>query len=102
MKIFKGSWTKEDIVLITDGLTENEVSVMIGVRNNHFSDIIDSGWDWAFGVGDASGLSEKVYRGVFASLVKKGLIKIDKDGSNSTLGLTDAGRKLYSDHEDFK
>jgi predicted transcriptional regulator len=94
---FTANWSGKQVTLNTEGLTKNEVAVMIAVRNNNFSDIYaeDSGQDWSFGVCESSGLSEKVYRGVVSSLIKKGFIIIDGKGSDATLGLTPRGGALY-------
>lgn len=99
MTEFMGKWTRETITLNDENLTENEIKVMIGIRNNDYSDIVESGSDWSFAVCDESGLNEKVYRGVASSLIKKGFINIDDYGDDPLLSLTDEGRKLYSDYK---
>ena len=101
LKEFTSGWVKDGVVLTlnTEGLTDNEVAVMIASRTNNFSDIYESGQDWSFGVCDQSGLSEKVYRGVVASLVKKGFVAIydgdTKQFRDKTFTLTDAGKALF-------
>ena len=91
-----------EVELRTEGLTENEIKVMIAIRNNDYSDILESERDWSFAVCDTSGLGEKTYRGVASSLVKKGIIEIFDSEDKGRFGdmileLTDLGKTYYSD-----
>lgn len=93
---FKAAWTGDIEVLNADNLTENEVKVMIAARNNEYGDCISAGSTWSFTVCDNSGLTEKVYRGVVSSLIKKGYIRIGGPRGDAVFHLTDEGKKLYS------
>ena len=97
------SWEHEGAKLNPEGLTENEIKVMIAIRNNCYEDGIQYG-TWSFAVCDESGIPEKQYRGVASSLIKKGLIEIndyEEKGrfSDMTLSLTDLGKERYSDYD---
>lgn len=61
---------------------------------------------WSFSVCDASGLDEKVYRGVASSLIKKNIIEIyDYEGKGKyedmLLELTDKGKQMYNDYKEY-
>ena len=78
-------------------LTELEKKVMEAARETDFGDcLVDP--QWSFAVCDASGLPEKTYRGVVASLVKKELVRIsDQEGRGRSRDMvfayTEAGRE---------
>lgn len=95
---FTSSWFKKDVTLNTEGLTDNEVKVMIAVRNNEFTDAMTSMCGpWTFSVQSNSGINPKSFKGVLSSLVKKGQVEVfDNDGDTCTF-LTEAGAKRYSD-----
>jgi len=82
-----------------DGLTELEIRVLEASRKSDFGDCFIEP-SWSFSVCDASGLNEKVYRGVVSSLVKKGLVVIQDDEGKGRFRdmvfiLTENGKKLW-------
>ena len=82
-------------------LTELETVVMKAARRTDYGDCLEYP-QWSFSVCDASGLNEKVYRGVVASLVKKGLVVIQDDEGKGryqdmVFGFTDEGVKLFGE-----
>jgi len=84
----------------TDGLTELEIKVLQAARKTNFGDCLEGG-QWSFAVCDAAKLDEKIYRGVVASLVKKGLVVISDDEgkgkfSDMVFDYTDAGKELFN------
>lgn len=84
-----------------EGLTELEIKVLNAARHTNFGDCMEE-CQWSFAVCDEAKLSEKVYRGVVASLVKKGLIWIeDNEGRglyrDMVFGFKDAGEKLFEE-----
>lgn len=82
-------------------LTRNEIKILNGMRTNNFEDCINGQPQWTFSVIDETDFSEKVARGVIASLVKKGLVTVDgtygKHDEESTIGFTEAGIELFAD-----
>ena len=92
---FKAAWTGNIEVLNADNLTENEVKVMIAARNNEYGDCMEGG-TWSFTVCDNAHLTAKVYRGVVASLIKKGYARVAGSVGDEVFCLTSDGKKLYS------
>lgn len=91
----------------TEGLTELEIRVLEASRKTDYGDCLEYG-QWSFAVCDKALLSEKVYRGVVSSLIKKGLITIWDNGRISDgikagnfldmiFEFTDKGRELFSE-----
>lgn len=84
-----------------EGLTDLEIKVLEAARHTDYGDcLVES--QWSFAVCDAAGISEKVYRGVVASLIKKNLVAIyDNEGKGRSNDMvfcyTDAGRKLFDE-----
>ena len=85
----------------TDGLTELEVLVLKAARRTDYGDCLEYP-QWSFAVCDASGLNEKVYRGVVSSLVKKGIVMISDDEGKGlymdmTFEFTEKGTLLFNE-----
>jgi hypothetical protein len=86
-------------------LTDLEKQVIEGALKSDFGNVM-AGNDgtWSFDVQDYSGLTEKIYRGVVSSLIKKGLVTIfDTEGRGKyrdmVFNLTDKGRKYVRDEQ---
>jgi len=83
-------------------LTELEKQVMEAGRKTNFGDCLVEP-QWSFAVADAARMDYKVYRGVVASLVKKGLANIcDNEGrgrnrfDDMVFSYTEEGKKLMT------
>jgi hypothetical protein len=88
-------------------LTELETKVMRAARKTDYGDCYYDG-QWSFAVCEKADLDEKVYRGVVASLIKKGLVTIWDNGdintgkqkgnfSDMVFEYTDDGKKLFDE-----
>jgi hypothetical protein len=99
-KEFKASWSKAQITVETEGLTDKEVDVLIAARNNEFNDCLTDDYTWCFAIINNSGMISSVARGVISSLIKKGYCGVsnEKKVDDRTFWLTEEGRKLFSDY----
>lgn len=91
----------EKTVQHVEGLTELEIEVLNASRKTNFGDCLESG-QWSFAVCDATQLTEKTYRGVVSSLVKKELVQIfdnDEKGryADMVFCFTEKGKKLFEE-----
>ncbi|MHB1167029.1 MAG: hypothetical protein ACYC0N_00630 [Carboxydocellales bacterium] len=80
-------------------LTELELKVLHGARNNHYSDIYESSGDWTFAVIDAAKLTPQIARGVISSLIKKGLATVYDNDGDQCFSLTAEGKKACDDYK---
>lgn len=77
-------------------VTDSEYKVLRALRTNHYGDAGETE-TWTSCINDAdepSGITGKSLSGVIASLNKKGLVKSYEDGRDSTVCLTNEGRKI--------
>lgn len=86
------------------GLTANEIEVLNASRVTDYGDCMDGG-EWSFAVADKAGMNPRVFRGVAASLVKKGYVAIWDNGEKGrtedmVFSLTEAGRALFEEAAD--
>ena len=94
---FTANWSNQQCTLNCDNLTDNEIAVLIASRNNEYEDCIEHS-TWSFTVCDNAHLSEKVYRGVVSSLIKKGLATVAGKRGDEVFALTTQGKQLFSDY----
>lgn len=89
------------MVAKTDGLTELEIAVLNACRNNDFGDALDPNEaPWSYAIAEKAGLDTKTYRGVMASLVKKGLAVVWDYGEkgrfdDQVVNLTEKARGIF-------
>ena len=95
---FNANWFGQQVTLNCDNLTDNEIAVLIASRNNEYGDCIEYG-TWSFTVCDNANLTEKVYRGVVSSLIKKGYATVAGSRGDEVFALTTKGKQLFSDYE---
>lgn len=95
---FNANWLGQQVTLTCDNLTDNEIAVLIASRNNEYGDCIEYG-TWSFTVCDNANLTEKVYRGVVSSLIKKGYAIVSGNRGDEIFALTTQGKQLFSDYE---
>lgn len=75
--------------------TELENKVLVSMLHNHYGDEGSAVWAWAHNDSTKPhGLPKATVSGVISSLCKKGLMWSNEDGRDSTIGLTDEGRKI--------
>jgi hypothetical protein len=84
-----------------EGLTELEIKVMEAARRTDYGDCLEES-QWSFAVCDASGLSEKIYRGVVSSLIKKEFVIVhDQEGkgrsNDMVFAYTDTGKERFGE-----
>lgn len=80
-------------------LTPMEVLILNAMRYNEYTDALQwAGGTWTFTVIDNSGISGKKASGVISSLVQKGLVIAQNDGSEEdTIAFTESGIALFND-----
>jgi len=88
-------------------LTELEHKVMKAGRKTHYGDCLVYP-QWSFAVCEVAEMDEKIYRGVVASLVKKGLVEVfDNEGrpkgkgkyADQVFAYTDEGVKYFEEEK---
>ena len=78
-------------------LTTLEKDVLInGFGNNYFNDREENGVVWSNSIIDhCEKCTINQLSGVVSSLVKKGIMRNNGDGNESTIGLTEKGKKVF-------
>jgi hypothetical protein len=96
---FIAVWKNKEVELTVDGLTDFEIQVLKGMRNNNFIDCLseDCG-TWTFSAREETTIKKEQYRGVLASLIKKGYITVYGEGNDSQMAFTEQGSLLFSDY----
>lgn len=94
---FTTAWQGTECVLTADNLTENEIACLIAARNNEYEDCMECG-TWSFTICENAHLTEKVYRGVVSSLIKKGYAIVNGPRNDEVFALTTKGKQLFSDY----
>ena len=80
-------------------LTDFEMEFLNAMRNNSYSDLLETNYEWLFAVTDECSYTEKQATGVISSLKKKGLINtaFDKGEKLHIVGFTSKGKSLFDD-----
>lgn len=73
--------------MTVDNLTDNEIACLLASRNNEYGDCMGGG-TWSFTICENAHLTEKVYRGVVSSLIKKGYAIVNGNRNDEVFALT--------------
>lgn len=77
-------------------ITQLELNLLAYIDNDCFGDrLTDDIWFWPSEIAKALGVTTQGVGGVVTSLQGKGLITVYIDGSDSTIGMTEAGADAY-------
>lgn len=100
-KMFKVVEIIEEQVEEEVNLTKMEKEFIYAMRNNCYSDILESNGEWLFAVTDELSYSEQQAKGVESSLVKKGIITTEyqEDDGDYIVAFTKKGEEIASNPE---